>query len=125
MIDEALSGNTWATCGFKIALRRKKSQIFIQVYLTSGLLVVIAWVSFIIPPDVVPGRMGLLVTVFLMLITIFISLKRDAPPSNGFLNAADMFVVACICHVFHGCINSEYYKVILVNSSIEYIEITQ
>ena len=111
MIDEALSGNTWATCGFKIDLRRKKSQIFIQVYLTSGLLVVIAWVSFIIPPEVVPGRMGLLVTVFLMLITIFISIKRDAPPSNGFLNAADMFVVACICHVFLGFI--EYAFVLL------------
>ena len=111
LIDEALSGNTWATCGFEIALWRKKSQIFVQVYLTSGLLVVLAWVSFIIPPDVVPGRMGLLVTVFLMLITLFISVKRDAPPSNGFLNAADMFVVACICHVFLGCI--EYAFVLL------------
>ena len=52
-----------------------------------------------------------LVTVFLMLITIFIGVRREAPPSNGFLNAADMFVVACICHVFLGCI--EYAFVLL------------
>ena len=99
-----MSGQVWATCGFKIELTRKKGQIFLQVYLTSFMLVVVAWMSFIIPPDVVPGRMGLLVTVFLMLINIFISTKRYTPPSNGFLNAADMFVVACICHVFLGFI---------------------
>ena len=98
------SEQTWATCGFKIDLMRKKGQIFLQVYLTSSMLVALAWVSFIVPPDVVPGRMGLLVTVFLMLITILISVKRDSPPSNDFLNAADMFVVACICHVFLGFI---------------------
>ena len=58
--------------------------------------------SFIINPAVVPGRMGLLVTVFLMLITLFISVKRDAPSSNDFLNAADLFVIVCIGHVFLG-----------------------
>ena len=101
-IEETLSGRTWATCGFKVAMMRKKSQIFVQVYLTSVLLVALAWVSFIIHPEVVPGRMGLLVTVFLMLITLFISVKRDAPSSNGFLNAADLFVIVCIGHVFSG-----------------------
>ena len=99
-----VSNQTWATCGFKIDLMREKGQIFLQVYLTSSMLVALAWVSFIVPPDVVPGRMGLLVTVFLMLITIFIGVRREAPSSNGFLNAADMFVVACICHVFLGFI---------------------
>ena len=68
------------------------------------MLVALAWLSFIVPPDVVPGRMGLLVTVFLMLITIFIGVRREAPPSNGFVNAADMFVIACISHVFLGFI---------------------
>ena len=95
-----VSNQTWATCGFKIDLMREKGQIFLQVYLTSSMLVALAWVSFIVPPDVVPGRMGLLVTVFLMLITIFVSVKRDAPPSNDFVNASDMFVIACISHVF-------------------------
>ena len=99
-IEETLSGRTWATCGFKVAMKRKKSQIFVQVYLTSVLLVALSWVSFIINPEVVPGRMGLLVTVFLMLLTLFISVKRDAPPSNDFLNAADLFVIVCIGHVF-------------------------
>ena len=75
------------------------------------MLVVLAWMSFIVPPDIVPGRMGLLVTVFLMLINILISVKQDAPHSNGLFNAADVFVVACICHVFLGFI--EYAIVLL------------
>ena len=56
IIEQSLSGRSWATCGFKIKLTRKKGQIFLQVYLTSGMLVVLAWMSFIVPPDIVPGR---------------------------------------------------------------------
>ena len=99
-LEEIMSGRTWAVCGFQINLVRKKGQIFIQVYLTSFLLIILAWVSFIVNPDVVPGRMGLLVTVFLVLINIFISVKRDAPSSNGFLNAVDTYVFVSIGHVF-------------------------
>ena len=99
-LEEIMSGRTWAVCGFQIDLVRKKGQIFIQVYLISLLLIILAWVSFIVNPDVVPGRMGLLVTVFLVLINIFISVKRDAPSSNGFLNAVDTFVFVSIGHVF-------------------------
>ena len=90
----------WPACGFKMELKRKTTQIFFQVYLTSTLLVSVSWVSFIIDPSIVPGRMGLLVTVFLVLINIFISVKRDAPTSSGFLNAVDVFLVVCIGEVF-------------------------
>ena len=64
IVEQNLNGLAWNTRGFKIKLTRKKGQIFLQVYLTSGMLVVLACMSFIVPPDVVPGRMGLLVTVF-------------------------------------------------------------
>ena len=93
-------GRLWATCGFMIELKRKKIQILFQVYFTSTLLVVISWVSFIIDPNVIPGRMGLLVTVFLMLITVFMGVKLHAPASSGFLNAADEFLVVCIAEIF-------------------------
>ena len=46
-----------------------------------------------------------------MLINILICVKQDAPHSNGLFNAADVFVVACICHVFLGFI--EYAIVLL------------
>ena len=93
-------GAKWATCGFQMMFTRKKIQIFCQVYLTSTLLVFVSSVSFLINPIVVPGRVGLLVTVFLVLINIFISVKRDSPTSSGFLNAIDIFLVVCVGYVF-------------------------
>ena len=46
-----------------------------KVYLPSGMFVVVSWVSFLIKPEVVPGRMALLVTLFLVLINIFNSVR--------------------------------------------------
>jgi hypothetical protein len=39
------------------------------------MFVVVSWVSFLIKPEVVPGRMALLVTLFLVLINIFNSVR--------------------------------------------------
>ena len=61
----------FAVCGFNIVLHRTRMQTFFQEYLTCMLFVVVSWVSFIIKPDAVPGRMAVLVTVFLVLINIF------------------------------------------------------
>ena len=99
--------------GFQMVFTRKKIQIFCQVYLTSTLLVFVSSVSFLINPIVVPGRMGLLVTVFLVLINIFISVKRDSPTSSGFLNAIDIFLVVCVGYVFFAIL--EYSIVLLGN----------
>ena len=92
-------GVNWAYCGFKILLERTLTQILFQVYFTSALLVIVTWVSFILNPNNVPGRMGLLVTAFLTLINIFIGVRNSSPPSSG-LNAISIFLVVCIGHVF-------------------------
>ena len=89
----------WATCGFGIELKRIKVQILFQVYVTTVLLVITSWISFIVHPCCIPGRMGLLVTVFLVMINIFISVKNSSPASNG-LNAVDIFLIVSIAEVF-------------------------
>ena len=94
-----IAGRDWATCGFSLKLKRLKTQIIIQVYLTSTSLVIVSWLSFIIQPSSIPGRMGLLVTVFLVIINIFIGVKNQSPATTG-LNAADVFLVVCIGQVF-------------------------
>ena len=60
---------------------------------------IVSWVSFVIKPDVVPGRMGLLVTVFLVLINIFNGVKSNAPVSAR-VNAVDQYLLICIGLVF-------------------------
>ena len=93
------NGNKFATCGFKILLDRALTQMIFEVYFTSTLLVMVTWVSFILSPSTVPGRIGILVTVFLALINIFIGTKNSSPTSNG-LKAVDQYLVVCIGYVF-------------------------
>ena len=108
-------GEDWATCGFNIKLQRTKIQNFFEVFLTCSLLVIISWISFIIRPEVVPGRMGLLVTILLVLINIFIGIKNKAPISSN-LNAFDVFLVICIGQVFIACLE---YAVVLLKMDSE------
>ena len=104
-----VTANRFSACGFYISLKRKRTQIFFQVYLTSMLFVIVSWASFLINPDIVPGRMGLLVTIFLVLINIFNGAKSSAPVSAE-LNAEDLYLVFCIGQVFLALVE---YSVIL------------
>ena len=99
----------YKTCGFNIILSRERSQIFFQVYLTSAMFVVVSWLSFIIKPEVVPGRISLLLTTFLVLVNLFNSAKSQAPVSK-YLNAIDVYLVGCIMHVFFALIE---YSIVL------------
>jgi len=94
-----LPSGTYAACGIQVRLQRKQMQFLVQVYLPSFMFVVTSWVSFLIKPEVVPGRMGLLVTLFLVLINIFNSVREQAPISSR-LNAIDLYLVVCIFLVF-------------------------
>jgi len=94
-----LHSGHYAACGFQIRLERKQMQYIVQVYLPSVMFVIVSWVSFLIKPEVVPGRMALLVTLFLVLINIFNSVREQAPISSR-LNAIDLYLVVCIFLVF-------------------------
>ena len=51
----AITGN-YSVAGFEMTLKRKVSHYIITCYLPSGMFVMVSWISFLIPPDVVPGR---------------------------------------------------------------------
>lgn len=70
----------------KLLLSEKHSMLYICrfiYYLPSTLFVITSWVSFLIPPEVVPGRMALLVTLFLVLINIFNNVTAITPNTEG------------------------------------------
>lgn len=106
-----LPSGAYAACGFQIRLVRKTMQYLVQVYLPSCMFVVVSWVSFLIKPEVVPGRMALLVTLFLVLINIFNSVRERAPISSR-LNAIDLYLVVCIFLVFGALM--EYAAILLL-----------
>merc|ERR1719244_1380184 len=94
-----LPSGHYAACGFQVRLQRKQMQYQIQVYLPSFMFVIVSWVSFLVKPEVVPGRMAMLVTLFLVLINIFNSVREQAPISSR-LNAVDLYLVVCVFFVF-------------------------
>jgi len=92
------AGN-YSLCGFEMTLTRNAAKYLYIYYLPSGLFVVVSWVSFLIPPEVVPGRMALLVTLFLVLINIFNTITNVSPNTEG-MTAIASWMIACMFFVF-------------------------
>jgi len=80
-------------------LRRHVSHYIINYYLPSGLFVVVSWISFLVPADIIPGRMALLVTLFLVLVNIFNTVTTNTPKAEG-LTAIEAWMLSCILFVF-------------------------
>lgn len=55
---------------------------FIEYHLPTGIFSLLSLISYFIEPDQVPGRMGMLMTLYLIAITSYASL--NAPGSRGF-----------------------------------------
>lgn len=91
------AGN-YSITGFEMKMTRNVAKYLYIYYLPSGLFVVVSWSSFLIPPEVVPGRMALLVTLFLVLINIFNTITNVSPNVEG-MTAISSWMIACILFV--------------------------
>ena len=71
---EAVVSNDSRKFGIKIRFERNSKSywgLLINYHLMCGMLVIVASINFLVDPKVVPGRAGLLVTLFLVLTTFF------------------------------------------------------
>merc|ERR1712223_262914 len=110
--DQIFNGGAlgnFSLAGFEMKLERHFMSYIITYYLPSGLFVVVSWISFLIPTDIVPGRMALLITLFLVLVNIFNNITTNSPKAEG-LTAIEIWMLACILFVFGSLIE---YAVIL------------
>ena len=48
----------YSLAGFEMILRRHVSHYIINYYLPSGLFVVVSWISFLVPADIIPGTLN-------------------------------------------------------------------
>ena len=92
-------GITYSLTGFKIEIKRRSFKFIFNNYIPSALFVVVSWASFLIPPDLIPGRMNLLIGLFLVLINSFNSATAKIPNSEG-INALVAYLFTCIFFVF-------------------------
>ena len=96
--------------GFEVKMERKLLPSLTKFYIPTQLLVALSWLAFFVPPEVISGRMVLLITILLMLTniginTIFlvlgckyfvagISVEAESPPYAAF-TAAHIWLLAC------------------------------
>lgn len=71
----------------------------IQTFAPSILVVMLSWFSFWIGLDAIPGRVTLLVTSMLTLVTMFTGLKSNIPPV-AYVKALDLWMAGCMVFVF-------------------------
>ncbi|KAH8369710.1 hypothetical protein KR093_000667, partial [Drosophila rubida] len=69
----------------------------IQTFAPSSLVVMLSWFSFWLGLDAIPGRVTLLVTCMLTLVTMFTGLRADIPPVAY---ALDLWMAGCMVSVF-------------------------
>ena len=98
LLSLSISGN-YSVTGFELKLTRKMAFYIITYYFPTGMFVIVSWISFLVPPESVPGRMTILVTVFLCLVNIFNSITNKIPKADG-LTAIEAFIIICIIFVF-------------------------
>lgn len=111
LLDYGELGN-FSVAGFEMILHRHVSHYLITYYLPSGLFVVVSWISFVVPPDVIPGRMALLITLFLVLVNIFNTVTTNTPKAEG-LTAIETWMLSCLLFVFGALVE---YAIILFNT---------
>lgn len=61
-----------------ISIYRRKMKYICMHFIPSAMFVFVSWVSFLVPPHAVAGRMAMLVTLFLVLVNTFSSIQRHA-----------------------------------------------
>lgn len=85
----------YSLVNLRIDMKRNQGsfeKVLIGFYIPTGIFAFMSLISFAIHPDLVPGRMGMLVTLYLILINTYSSM--DAPSKRGF-SYADVWFVAC------------------------------
>ncbi|XP_059087058.1 glycine receptor subunit alphaZ1-like [Tigriopus californicus] len=95
--------------GFQIELKRKVNYYIFNYFVPSSLFVAVSWVSFIIPPESIPGRIALIITTLLVLVNIANTVFAISPAADA-INALQTWILACICFVVSTAIE---YSVVL------------
>ncbi|XP_040564391.1 gamma-aminobutyric acid receptor subunit pi [Lepeophtheirus salmonis] len=93
------SSSNYSVYGLQIRLTRCVSPYLLNVYLPTAVFVVMSWVSFLIPTDVVPARIVLLVTLCLVIINTFNNVTARIPVASQ-VTALEIWLLACISMVF-------------------------
>merc|ERR1711892_529619 len=95
-------------------LTRQIGYHIVQTYIPSTVMVILAWLSLFIPPESVPGRVGMAMTTLLTLTAMF-SAVRNNVPKVSYVSYLDIWMLLCMIFVF-SCIIEFILTTILLRS---------
>jgi len=91
-------GSNYSVTGLEMKLKRNYKKFLYVYYLPSGLLVAVSWIGFLIPAELVLGRLAILITPLLLLINIFNIIISSSPNAEG-ITAVAAWMLACLFFV--------------------------
>lgn len=89
----------WSGIKATFTFERMASYFFIHVYGPCALIVIISWVSFLLPRSSPPARVTLGVTSVLTVVTILNMLNNSMPKVN-YVKTIDKYLIGCFLFVF-------------------------
>lgn len=93
------ANNEYTVLYVNFTFERRLMSSIVTVYIPSGLVVLVSWVSFYIDVDAVPGRVTLGVMSVLAIITQILD-TRKVLPTLSYVLALDIWLFACLVFVF-------------------------
>ena len=110
IIEVVLSNKTMEESGFDLILKRKPETYLLLYFFPSLMMVLTSWISFAVSFEAVPGRLGLLLTLFLMMINMNNSISTRIPKSE---TACPLIIWILICTVFIIFALLEYFVILI------------
>jgi len=92
-----LEQGNFSVVGIEIRLTREYQMYLLKSYLPTFVLVLMSGISFKIPGEAIPGRMTLLITIFLVLVNI--ANASDSKAYGYGLNGLDIWLRMCMAFV--------------------------
>ena len=80
--EKFVGTRTIPASGFYLVLQRKSGYYIYLYFIPSATMVAASWISFTVSYDAVPGRLGLLLTVLLMLINMNNAIATSIPKAD-------------------------------------------
>ena len=110
LIEVVLSNKTRDVSGFDLILKRKPETYILLYFFPSFMMVVTSWINFAVSFEAVPGRLGLLLTLFLMMINMNNSISTKIPKSDS---ACPLIIWILICTIFIILALLEYFMILI------------
>ncbi|KAG8229278.1 hypothetical protein J437_LFUL009639 [Ladona fulva] len=99
LMFQTFSKGSYPAITLVITLHRRLSYHLLQTYVPSSMFVIVSWLSFLVPPESVPGRMAICMTTLLTLTAMFAAVRQNTP-SVSYVKGLDIWMVVCILFVF-------------------------